>query len=248
MLYIYLLFITQHLLFSSCIFSGNQAAARVLKDQHYNYFKVYYLTHQNSHFAGNNFHNLLRIDHLHLFSRGLFNHILARFASIVDEKLKNTHNNTTMRNRIKNIVNFRTIKSPRIIGFNKRFSQFKIGIYEISSPWGYQLESFFILAPHIFTLDLLTYGGVFTEIQSKLFLNIVITIRTIAFNTDPLITRIFNTDHIRKLQKLVTKLRHHMQILLPNVCFPKNHWLVTLINSILHHGVGLCDSLESMHK
>jgi hypothetical protein len=94
----------------------------------------------------------------------------------------------------------------------------------------------------------LTHGDLFSAIESKLFLNIIIKVRTISFCTDPLITRIFTHTDVIKLHHLVTKLRHYMQILLPNMCFPKNHWLMTMINSIFHHGVGLCDSLESMHK
>ncbi len=122
-----------------------------------------------------------------------------------------------------------------------------MGIFGISSPWGYQLESFFIFSPHIFTLELLQYNNFMDLLTAKLFLSIIINVRTLSFTLDPLINRLFTHQSVDLLSGLVSRLRRDMAIVLPKVRYPKFHWMTTIVSEVMKHGVAQCDYLESMH-
>lgn len=189
----------------------------------------------------------MRIDYFHLFSKGLFTHINNNYIEILDIRLCKTHNKVTCRNLIKNAIDFRSTVMPQILGFSKRFVVLDNGIFSINTPWGYQNESFFIYSPHIFTLELLQYGNALDLHDAKLFLSILIEMRSVAFSLEPLINRIYSFRDIEILKIKVVKLRDEMSLLLPNVNFPKNHWLSTAINNLVHNGMGQCDSNEAQH-
>ncbi len=213
-----------------------------------NYYEVKYATHCPSTFAGDNFLGVVRVDFFHMFSKGLITHVMNRLSDLLDERLANTHSKAAARKFINYSINARTTQFPAVDGFVKRFVQLKTGYYAISSPWGYQSEAFLVIAPHLFTLDLLTYHQFMSPLEARQFLRIMINLRSLAFRVEPLLNRTYTTDDIDSLHSVAARLRKDMFELLYRVDFFKNHWITTMIEGILHHGVGQCDYLESMHK
>jgi hypothetical protein len=217
------------------------------KQFHMNYFRVMYTTHITSVFAGDNFNSLMRVDFLHLFSRGMFGHVINKLIALLDTRQKNTTINVTSRNNIKSCINYRSASTPTVRGFNKRFSNLKTGLFYITTPWAYQYEAVFIYAPHLFTIELLTHNNFLTRAEAIQFISIVIDMRTLAFSVEPLINRVFSIASINNLKIIAHRLRQNMRLLLPKMKLPKNHWLTTMIHKISAHGVGQCDYNESLH-
>lgn len=189
----------------------------------------------------------MRVDHLHLFGRGLFAHVINKMISLLDVRLTNTTRNVTARNNIKDCINSRSSNTPIVRGFSKRFTCLENGLFYVNTPWSYQYEAFFIYAPYLFTIEALTHNQFMNMYEAKQFISIVMDMRTIAFTVEPLINRTFTPDLLNNLTQTIHKLRTNMRLLLPKVKFPKNHLLTTLIHNIPLHGVGQCDYNESLH-
>ncbi len=171
-----------------------------------------------------------------------------RLGKLLDERLANSHRKVAAKRLIQDTISARSTQFPPIVGFEKRFVQLQTEYMKIRAPWGYQSEAFLVMSPHIFTLELLTYHNFMSESDAKLFLRILIRMRSLTFSVEPLLNRTFNEIDVANLQNDTHHLRKDMCELLNKLTFPKNHWLTTLVNGIMRHGVGQCDYLESMHK
>jgi hypothetical protein len=62
----------------------------------------------------------MRIDYFHLFSKGLFPHIINNLITIIDTSLCNTHINVVARDIIKNTIDTRSTQLPQLQGFNSQ--------------------------------------------------------------------------------------------------------------------------------
>lgn len=214
------------------------------------YYDVYYATHAATIFAGNNFNDLLRVDYFHLFSKGIFQHVLKNIIKMIDDPEYHLGSTATVtaRTELKTLIDLRTASMPSIRGFSKRFVTLESGIFTIPSPWGFQLEAFFVIAPHIFTLEMLQNKGVLQYGESICLLAILVDLRTVSLSFEPLINRLFKDEDIVLLREKIRLLRSRMKRVLPNVHFYKNHWLTTILNDVLTRGVAQLDYQEQQHR
>lgn len=168
-----------------------------------------------------------------MFARGILGHVLTGMADLLNIRFSNTAIAVLIKESIIDIISLRTTTAPKIAGFHKRFVQLEKGIFGISNPAGYQVEAFFCIAPHIITLESLRYKAWLSVTDSKKLLTILIKLRSVCCITDPLINRVFSPTIVNHLIGLVSK---------------SSHWLYTMVSRLTYHGVGQCDSYESMHK